>query len=551
MTRNIMYYLCGVLLVLYCLLAVSGAEAQNVAQWVTESSDKLGLMPDQKTKIEAIRKDIENQRRDIIDNTKLSRNERMAKLREIKESDRARVNEVLTPTQQRKLKDLMYPKRQWMVSAYITVGDDLSHYTVRLEGYPSEYLSYTINKQDIKLSVFNADGKLVYNSPQLTLAINTPDVIKPVFDENGSSVCQVDFVLERKTAKPGFYTFHFSAPVDATDNETHERVKLQDAVGSLRVYLTPQSDQIPALRPGQRFIGTPWEKVKASTETPYRDVKSGKPITWREIAARIATLQRVEAGQDGNRLTFVLEKHTGQIFIETKSLSTSIPYLTPLLTEPTVKELKSQYEGKRVWCYGGPGAQCVATEPGMSISLNGRVDVPLRIRHIDRIYMPRVEMAIGNATFISGERESAFVTDNPLVVIVDAPVNGLEFSSLSYVGDKDLEKIDAVSDPRAHCLGFWNEVSDRWDFEREHSLSSPLKSHPAWPAKMQNAVLNGEVISGMTREMVAWAIGWPSIYGTKNEILNLDDWTYDNIPFRGHVYFKNDKVVNQVWPRLP
>ena len=551
MTRNIMYYLSVALLVLYCLIAVSGAEAQNVAQWVTESSDKLGLMPDQKTKIEAIRKDIENQRRDIIDNTKLSRNERMAKLREIKESDRARVNEVLTPTQQRKLKDLMYPKRQWMVSAYITVGDDLSHYTVRLEGYPSEYLSYTINKQDIKLSVLNADGKLVHNSPQLTLALNIPDVIRPLTDENGSSVCKVDFVLERKTAKPGFYTFHFSAPVDATDNETHERVKLQDAVGSLRVYLTPQTDQIPALRPGQRFIGTPWEKINASTEIPYRDVKSGKPITWHEIATRIASLQRIESGQDGNRLTFVLEKHTGQIFIETKSLSTSIPYLTPLLTEPTVKELKSQYEGKRVWCYGGLNAQCVSTEPGVSISLSGRVDVPLRIRRIERIYTPRVEMAIGNATFLGGERESAFVTDNPLVVVMDAPVKGLEFSSLSYLCDKDLKKIDAVSEHNPYCLGLWNVVSDRWDFEREYSLSSPLKSHPAWPAKMQNAVLNGEVISGMTREMVAWAIGWPSIYGTKNEILNLDDWTYDNIPFRGHVYFKNDKVVNQEWPRLP
>ncbi|MEN6584215.1 MAG: hypothetical protein ABFD54_17355 [Armatimonadota bacterium] len=223
------------------------------------------------------------------------------------------------------------------------------------------------------------------------------------------------------------------------------------------------------------------------------------------------------------------------------------------MTEPTVKDLKAQYEGKLVWCYGGPGAQCVSTEPGMSIGMSGRVDVPLRIRRVERVYMPKTELAMGNATFMGGERESAFVTDNPLVVILDAPARGLEFNGFAYVGDKDAEKMsmDVVSNPRVHCLGLWNEVSDRWDFEREYNLSSPFKSHLDWSTKMRKAVLRGEVAKGMTREMVAWVMGWPSIYGTKGEMLSIDDWTYDNIPFQGHVYFKNGRVISQEWPRLP
>lgn len=541
------------LLVLCCLLAVCGAEAQNVARWVAQRSDKLGLAPDQKTKIEIVQKDMENQRRAVLDNAELSRNERVAKLHKIHKSERARVNEVLTPSQRRKLKDLMYPKQQWTVRAYVTAEADLAHYKARLEGYPSEYLSYIVRKHDIRLSTLDAHGKPVLNGPRLILAPNVPDVIKPVVDEKGSSMCQVEFILDRKTAKPGLYTVQFRASIDATDVETHERVKLQDAVGSQRVYFTPQPDEDPALRPGQRFIGSPWKQASASTVTPYRDVKNGKSITWREIVTRIVTLQRIEPSQDGNRLTFVIEGHTGQVFIETTCQATDIPYLTPLLTEPTLRATKAQYEGKQVWCYGGPGAQCVSTEPGMSISLSGRLDVPLRIRRIERIYLPQVEMGIGNATFIGGERESAFITDNPLIVILDAPAKGLKFSGLFYVGDKDIGEtsIDAVSEPRAHCLGLWDEVSDSWDFERKYSLFSPFKTHPTWPARMRKAVMSGEVVKGMTREMVAWAIGWPSIYGTKSEMLALDDWAYDNIPFQGYVYFRNGRMINQEWPRLP
>lgn len=505
----------------------------------------------------ALRKDVQDQMRAVQNGTKLSRAERAAKLHEIGRNERARVNEILIPVQKQKLKDVMYPKSQWVVRGYITEETAPGHYTAHLVGYPPELLSFTIRKQSIRLRVLDAGGKVVPDAPQLTLAPNVPDIIKPDVDESGSGECQVEFTLDQRSARAGFYTFQLRAAVDATDADTCKRVTLRDASASQRVYVAPLPDAEPALRPGQRFIGTPWEQASASTPTAYRDLESGKPLAWREIVTKVATLQRVEPSEGGGkRLTFVLEGHTGQICLETGGQVTDLPYLTPLVTDPVLKALKAQYEGKKVWCYGGPGAQRVCTEEGMSISVSGRPDVPLRIRRVERAYIPHIEMAIGRATFIGGDRQSAFTASHPLVVILDAPANGLSFSGLSYASTKDgkdVEEIpvDVVSHPKNYCLGLWNMVCDRWDFERDYSLCNPFKAHPAWPASMRNAVMRGEIVKGMTHDMAAWAIGWPSIYGTKSEMLGINDWIYDNIPFEGHVYFKNGRVTRQDWPRLP
>jgi hypothetical protein len=331
------------------------------------------------------------------------------------------------------------------------------------------------------------------------------------------------------------------------------------SVGGL--YLTPQPDAEPSLTPGQRFIGSPWSEIDAS-DTAYRDVRTGKPIKWKYVNSRIVVLRKVEPLGNGNRLTFDLEGHSGQVMLVTNATATSLPCLSPLLTEPNVRSLKAEYEGKNVWCYGGAGGECVSSDSHVSMSMGGRADLPMRIKHIERVYRPCQELAIGPATFLGGDRQSAFVTDNPLIVILDPPTKGLELSGFmstneqtvldekGFPKDSDLLPKE-VKNPRAYCLGLMNIFADGWDFEREYSLQSPLVIGKKWPAKMRKAVLGGEVVKGMTREMVAWAMGWPNIYGTKEEMLKLNDWTYDNIPFDGHIYFKNGLVSSQDWPRLP
>lgn len=545
---------CAVVVLLLVFCSASFCVAEGIYAFsAIRYADKLGLSADQKAKLEAIRTDSHTQR---MPDESLTPAQLRAKIREMQESEKTRVNGILTPAQQQKLRDLMYPRKEWNVNGYIFVENDLNHFNVRFDSHPSrEYFTYVIHKKDIRLSMSDSNGKIV-SGPHLTFAPDTPDTISPSTDERGHDAARLTLILDRKSMKQGMFCANLKTAVDATDTQTGERVAIPPvkAQSYARIYITPQPDSEPALQTGQRFIGTPWVEMSADADTPYMDVSNNKPIKWREIATKIATIHQVAPGDKATRLTFAIEGHQGEVYLETNKPVTDLPYLTPLVTEPTVSNLKKQYEGKQVWCYGSAGGQCVSTEPGMSIGLSGKANVPMRIRHLERAYMLRQELAIGSYPgCIGGERESAFITDNPLVVILDMPQKGLELSGFSYVGKPDSkdDSIDAVSDPRAHCLGLWNMVSDRWDFEREYSLQSPLDIGKKWPAKMRKAVLKGKTVKGMTRDMVAWTMGWPGIYGTKSEMLRLDDWSYDNIPFPGHIYFKGGRLSSEDWPRLP
>ncbi len=539
---------------LVCFVVAQEGCAQFLARQTLEQADKLNLSVDQSAQLDKLADEMEQHYRICMDpNQTADRDERIVRLREIRKLERARVKEILSISQQRDLKNQLFPKENWSVNAYLTAKSDLSHYKVHLEGYPTEYLSYSIKKANIKLSVLSIDGKSVFSDSPFELPSNMPDVIHPVVDENGVMVCLVDFTFDRQSVcHPGFYRVEFRAIIDAFDVESGKRVNIPDAVTEQSVYLTPQPISSAKLTSGQRFVGTPWEQISGSIETPYKDAATGDPVLWRDIAAKIVTLRQVIPVLGGNKLVFVVEDYPGYVFIETGQAVSDLPNLTPLVEESEASALKAKYIGKQVWCYGGPGAQCVSSEPRMSISLLGSTDTPVRIRHIERIQMPLVSLAIGQATFVGGDRSSSFVTDNPLLVILDKRFAALDFSALSYVGE-DGEKlaVEVSSNPEKYCLGLWEMLSDRWDFERSYSLTNPFKAQNKWPKKMQKAVRKGSVVIGMTHEMVAWAIGWPAIYGKKADMLSLNDWKYDNIPSDGHVLFKNGLVVSQEWPSLP
>ena len=543
----------------FCAVARSFDAYQAISH-----ADELGLTADQKTKLEAIREEQYGRLETPMPYENMTPDQIRAEARELRESETKRVGAILTPAQQHKLRDLEYPKRSWDVSGYIHPGEDASHFDVRFDSHvPPEYLSYSIHRKNIRLSA-TSDGKTIIDPPFLALDTGTRETLSPIPDKDGWPEIHLTLVVDRRSMKPGLYHLGLKTAVDATDTETGKSVDLPavTAWSYARIYCPPQPDAEPSLTPGQRFIGSPWSEVDAS-DTAYKDVKTGKPIKWKHMNCKVLVLQKVEPVGGGNRLILDLEGHSGQISLVTSATATTLPYLAPLLTEPNVRALKAQYEGKNVWCYGGAGGQCISSDSNVSISMAGRADLPMRIRHIERMYLPYQEMAIGAATFMGGERRSAFVTNNPLIVILDPPAKGLELNGFMSVSKptaldgkgfpKDMEDLlpKEVKNPRAYCLGLMNTFADKWDFEREYSLQSPLVIGKKWPAKMRKAVLEGEVVKGMTREMVAWVMGWPNIYGTKQEMLKLNDWTYDNIPSDGHIYFKNGVVSSESWPRLP
>jgi hypothetical protein len=86
-------------------------------------------------------------------------------------------------------------------------------------------------------------------------------------------------------------------------------------------------------------------------------------------------------------------------------------------------------------------------------------------------------------------------------------------------------------------------VADSWELDRRVSLRPPID--PTWPRVDRDAVRNGVPILGMTRAMVVAIWGYPSVYGTINEIDRLNHWNYlQAAPFGHWVDFRGGRVVS-------
>ncbi len=117
MRRNIVVALAIVavsMLALYgqsALAARMGMPAKHGMQY-SGIYDQLGLTPDQKTKLDAIRKDARDQMKAVFADKSLTREQKFAKLGEIRKNEKGQINQILTPDQQAKLKDLIKAKME-------------------------------------------------------------------------------------------------------------------------------------------------------------------------------------------------------------------------------------------------------------------------------------------------------------------------------------------------------------------------------------------------------------------------------------------------------
>jgi hypothetical protein len=87
-------------------------------------------------------------------------------------------------------------------------------------------------------------------------------------------------------------------------------------------------------------------------------------------------------------------------------------------------------------------------------------------------------------------------------------------------------------------------VSDAWDFERLYSTISMTAAHPSWSPATVAKIRKRKVEKGMTKDMIAWMFGYPSAYGSREQVRALDVWNYEApTPFGYTVHFKNGVVV--------
>lgn len=289
------------------------------------------------------------------------------------------------------------------------------------------------------------------------------------------------------------------------------------------LYYGPVPDKRPSASPGQQFLVLPSDLGPAGGNSELIASKTGKHLTWHEVVFRTLELHAIQSLSDGqHRYSFLVEKRPGIVYLDAKGGICSLPHLIPVVTDSVVRALKAKYEGKRVWRYPGEYDEhrdkCMLDRAGSSGRLSDNIAASFIITRIERLY------ATSHLSLPTSFGNQGYESVCPLLVFLKAQ-------------------------PSGHCLGIYRLLSDAWDFERAYSLTSPLDPGRKWPAKAKTMILSGKISKGMTPDMIAWAIGWPSSTATKNDLLELDHWLYyAPPPYSMDLYFKKGRLARQEGP---
>lgn len=198
-----------------------------------------------------------------------------------------------------------------------------------------------------------------------------------------------------------------------------------------------------------------------------------------------------------------------------------------VVEDRVANELMRVYGHRPVWFYGDVIFRTTSNFYPCKVHLLTTSSV--EITAIYRLKNNKVDLALG------GDRSApTFFTWTPLVVELntnDDKIEYLQFAGSHRVGDR--------------CF---NEkylyVADRWDFERVFSLKNPVA--PFKPADRRGQLISAHVaMPNMSREMVAFALGFPSRFGTAKELNKLPAWEYG--PGNVRVTFVGDYATEVIY----
>lgn len=220
-----------------------------------------------------------------------------------------------------------------------------------------------------------------------------------------------------------------------------------------------------------------------------------------------------------------------------------------IVDDPVAIDLMNRYGRRPVWFYGDVRFRTATNSRPCAAHLSA--PKAIEITAIHRLKESRVELPLGTRLDRSyyghvGSNEMihapySFVTHTPLVVDFTAPVDVLEFIFLDGM---------AVTGDKCSNKGYLY-VADRWDFERVFSLKDPHELTQSENHRLVDAMLDHVVTTDMNREMVNFAVGFPSQFGTVDELNSLRVWNYDlRTPDAIQVSFYGNVVV-QVIQGLP
>ena len=314
------------------------------------------------------------------------------------------------------------------------------------------------------------------------------------------------------TLGPGFATAQDGTPL-----------RIDPRFGSLSraVYVSPVPDRPPGLTRGQQFIVLVTPLTTLEKGTTFVD-GNGAYIPASRIDGRVLTLKQIEAG----RIQFQ-DEDGPLLYLPRVADAISIPDLYPLVVDSTVRVLRTKYVGRQVWGYGGMSLI------GRGWHAGTRGGLPIAAIYRAYGYAPTLDISASVSQDLL--LPSSFVALNPLIVRFGLPrqANALP-----------------VYSPLSHDVLGYTIRSDAWDFERSYSLVSMSQAHPDWSRTTISEVQQGKIAIGMTKDMIAWASGFPSVYGSIEQVQRLDTWQYTrSAPFSSTVYFHHGVVFRYDPPR--
>lgn len=443
---------------------------------------------------------------------------------------------------------IIIPRRYWHVYGHVGAKSTPFEYQVQIRKSLAENFRWSVRKDRVKIEICDHMGRIMEGDRKPVVSFESHEAMIPSIDTESrggpTEGLRIPFKLDPAVLSPGIYTIEVSADIDATDSRTGVRVDIPKFSARNRTYIPPKPMSIPSMKVGQKYLF-----IADESEHPYMDSTTEKPIPSSVMVMKILTLIQIENPWFRKQiLHFTMDGYHGRIRTQISRGAVNPPGMYPLVEDDTLNDLRHRYEGMRAWQYGGANAYWSTGNPSESVSVSGPVSTSWVIRRISRVYVGAYPLRIGYAPgFIGEDTESSFADNNPLFILL-SPSKPLKMQSISkwIASDGNSSYGSAENEyarhpeSGAHYLVF----ADAWDFERAFSTTDPLTAHPEWSHSMRHAVMDGEIRKGMTRDMVAWVIGWLGEYATIPEMRTWDEWRYDGMMAYDYmVYFRNGRVA--------
>lgn len=208
------------------------------------------------------------------------------------------------------------------------------------------------------------------------------------------------------------------------------------------------------------------------------------------------------------------------------------PYVNVDVPERTSDaDVARRLVGKDVAVYGPLELACGLRTLGTTAKVVLRPGSRLRVASVRRERGTAALLGLGSGAMALADTAFRYKAIDPLRVTFDTSVRPSIAGQALRAGTREQADAGRSEMMGGGCQSLTLAAADAWDLDR---LLAPV------PA----AALAGPVRPGLTHEQVALALGFPSVYATKTDLLARPVWRYDMpAPFSSTVTFADDRVV--------